>query len=885
MTQKNIQITEIRKPIRRSVIISYGIFFLFLVMVLAGIAYVFGSRLVYEQNKNRLRVVINHVEQHIDPDDLAECARTGKKSEKYDELQHFLNEAVDGMELEYLYIVIPSEDLMTNVISATSQAERDAGEQDMPLLETTDAYSKENLLRYLSFWNSDTIEFFEENSDYGRYYTGAKPLRDSSGKTFALICADVSFEIINGTIINHALSATLIIALVCAVFAVIMYWWVENNVSAPIMSLEKSFREYAGKSKEVKDLSQLDYVAPKINTGNEIEHLSNTITEMVGDMKQYAVDLLSAQVQIQKAETEKREAQRIAELQQSVTSLLANMPAATFSKDAKTGVFLACNQNFAEYAGKRSPEEVVGHTDFDFFDEEIARHFAEDDRVTMSMDEPYIFFEDVKDAAGKRRRFQTTKLKFIDEKGRLCLLGMAIDVTEMVAIRKENQQTRQAYERALDESVTYSNIVHALAVDYEYLYYVDLNSEDYVEYRTTQNNDGLIEERRGSDFFASSYDEAGNVLYAKDVEPFREAFTKEKIIAALDAQNSFNLTYRMNSENGPVYTNMKITRMGDNDSHIIIGINNVDAQMRQKEADERIKEERITYNRINALTGDYISIYTVDPKTDRYLQYSGSEEYDTLGTKKVGEKFFDDTIAKAQSTIYPEDLERFNSLFRKEKILSEIEKNGIFTMRYRLVLNGVPHYVNLKAALVEEKDEPQLIVGINDIDAHVKQELEYERNLSQARAKANVDALTGVRNKHAYVDYEEKLNKRIENGENVEFALLVFDVNNLKEVNDTYGHQTGDRYICDTAKIICDIFKHSPVFRIGGDEFVAIADGADYKETDKLLEQLKENNATPGAIVIAYGLARNEGDRNVAAVFARADALMYENKRMLKNQK
>ena len=260
MTQKNIQITEIRKPIRRSVIISYGIFFLFLVMVLAGIAYVFGSRLVYEQNKNRLRVVINHVEQHIDPDDLAECARTGKKSEKYDELQHFLNEAVDGMELEYLYIVIPSEDLMTNVISATSQAERDAGEQDMPLLETTDAYSKENLLRYLSFWNSDTIEFFEENSDYGRYYTGAKALRDSSGKTFALICADVSFEIINGTIINHALSATLIIALVCAVFAVIMYWWVENNVSAPIMSLEKSFREYAGKSKEVKDLSQLDYV-------------------------------------------------------------------------------------------------------------------------------------------------------------------------------------------------------------------------------------------------------------------------------------------------------------------------------------------------------------------------------------------------------------------------------------------------------------------------------------------------------------------------------------------------------------------------------------------------------------------------------------------------
>ena len=81
----------------------------------------------------------------------------------------------------------------------------------------------------------------------------------------------------------------------------------------------------------------------------------------------------------------------------------------------------------------------------------------------------------------------------------------------------------------------------------------------------------------------------------------------------------------------PVYVNMKIVRIKTKGNHIMIGVNNVEAQMRHQEAYERVKEERTTYARISALTGDYLYIYTVDPETDSYMEYSAAKDGDGFG--------------------------------------------------------------------------------------------------------------------------------------------------------------------------------------------------------------------------------------------------------------
>jgi diguanylate cyclase (GGDEF)-like protein len=201
------------------------------------------------------------------------------------------------------------------------------------------------------------------------------------------------------------------------------------------------------------------------------------------------------------------------------------------------------------------------------------------------------------------------------------------------------------------------------------------------------------------------------------------------------------------------------------------------------------------------------------------------------------------------------------------------------------MVDGIPRFVQLKAAMVEEKEGARLIVGIIDIDAQVRQEEAYVRRLAQARKDVNIDALTGVKNRHAYLEAEERLNAQIAEQRAPEFAIVILDVNDLKKVNDTDGHKAGDQYLRNACKIICDIFKHSPVFRIGGDEFAVIAQGSDYAGIGALIEQVYAQNtrAKQGrGIVIACGMAKYADDASVAPVFERADQNMYENKSSLK---
>ena len=131
------------------------------------------------------------------------------------------------------------------------------------------------------------------------------------------------------------------------------------------------------------------------------------------------------------------------------------------------------------------------------------------------------------------------------------------------------------------------------------------------------------------------------------------------------------------------------------------------------------------------------------------------------------------------------------------------------------------------------------------------------------------------------------MNQRIKKSSVSEFAIVIFDLNYLKVINDTKGHQAGDQYIKDGCSIICNSFKHSPVYRIGGDEFVAVLEGTDFAEREELLDKFEKkmsSNSMKGAVTIAAGCAvyDPENDRNVRAVFERADQIMYDCKKNMK---
>ena len=158
----------------------------------------------------------------------------------------------------------------------------------------------------------------------------------------------------------------------------------------------------------------------------------------------------------------------------------------------------------------------------------------------------------------------------------------------------------------------------------------------------------------------------------------------------------------------------------------------------------------------------------------------------------------------------------------------------------------------------------------------------------ESEAIANRDAMTGVKSKYAHINKEKEIDQQISEGTMKAFAVVVCDVNGLKYINDTYGHKAGDDYIRQACAMICEEFAHSPVFRVGGDEFVAITLGRDYESRDELMadfhKKVEANLGTDNAIVAAGISDYIPGtDTSYHAVFARADEKMYQRKQALKD--
>ena len=160
---------------------------------------------------------------------------------------------------------------------------------------------------------------------------------------------------------------------------------------------------------------------------------------------------------------------------------------------------------------------------------------------------------------------------------------------------------------------------------------------------------------------------------------------------------------------------------------------------------------------------------------------------------------------------------------------------------------------------------------------------------------AYADALTSVRNRSAYEVTMRELQKRIAMRENVQFAIALFDCDDLKEINDQYGHEKGNIYLRNACHLICRIFERSVVYRVGGDEFVVILQNEDYKDRDKLRTYFLKKSAEISAfakegyekIRVSVGIAAYDPriDRSVKDVAVHADHLMYENKRDRKQNK
>ena len=259
---------------------------------------------------------------------------------------------------------------------------------------------------------------------------------------------------------------------------------------------------------------------------------------------------------------------------------------------------------------------------------------------------------------------------------------------------------------------TYENIARALAADYYNLFYVNLETDEFIEYTSNVGDEELSTERHGKDFFEASRRDALIHLHEGDQANFLLNFTKENIIKSIEEQGTFVLTYRLIRYGMPCYVSLKAMRMHQNKNYIIIGVSNVDQQMRQKMQLEQAKQDQLVYSRIMALSGDYICIYIINLTDNSYIEHHSNSEFQSLGIDKSGHDFFADSQMNADKAVYEEDREEFKKIHTKEYIMRSIGKDGVFTSTHRLLINGEPVRVSVRCVLVKENDTDKLVMGV-----------------------------------------------------------------------------------------------------------------------------------------------------------------------------
>ncbi len=442
----------------------------------------------------------------------------------------------------------------------------------------------------------------------------------------------------------------------------------------------------------------------------------------------------------------------------------------------------------------------------------------------------------------------------------------------------------------MKEKEVYDHIATGLAEDYEAMYHIDIETGEFQEFSISQEYKTMNVPVEGHDFFIETQANVDRFVHPDDREFARNLYSKETMLKNLEGRKSYSYKYRIMLGGQPRYFRFTVMRANDN-RHIVLCEKDIDDEITAETIRLENHKKHITFGQIaESLAANYDVIYYVNVEDSSYVSYECKNIYGQLDMKKSGDDFFAESQADVQQIVHKNDRDRVLGFMDKNHMINSLKNHKSSSIDYRIMAGTRSHYVRMTVR--KTSDSTHFIIGIENIDAEVKREKQHLKALNTERELARRDELTGVKNKTAYKELEKSVQSNIDNGmDYLPFALVVCDANNLKRINDAEGHVAGDEYIKKSAMLLCEIFDHSPVFRVGGDEFVVFLRGSDYTGRKELMERLRckilENLLSGSGPILASGMAEYdpETDSLISEIFDRADKEMYENKQMLKGEK
>ncbi len=467
-----------------------------------------------------------------------------------------------------------------------------------------------------------------------------------------------------------------------------------------------------------------------------------------------------------------------------------HMPGGFFMyKAAEPEELIYANKPVFEIFGCANLDEFKALTGFTF---KGMVHPDDYDRISVSIVQQIDTSEDQMDYAEYRIIRKDGRIRWVDDYGHYCetkayggiYVVFISDITEKREQRETDKATRDAVISTLTNAYNTVWLISDVVTEKSVLYHTDLDDV---------HAEAIHNALSHSKYTDTKTEYVATMVAKEDRERMQEQIGLPYILKQFETKDQFSVSFIRDLESGPRHYRIDFGKvfMPGGRIGVMMGFKDVDDEMRQSRAmqealDDARKAEaeyrqaaakRITYEKVaKALAGDYFCIYIVDPDKDKFVEYSATKEYINLGVEKEGDSFFDLSRKNMERLVFTDDKDRVLGTFCKEKIMSILEHDGNFTMKYRLMIGNAPIWVSMKATLFEDEDGRHLIIGVNNIDAQMKRELKYQQHVNEARTSARNDFLANMSHDirtpmNAIVGYTNIAKSRIDDPAEVTNAL------------------------------------------------------------------------------------------------------------------
>ena len=305
------------------------------------------------------------------------------------------------------------------------------------------------------------------------------------------------------------------------------------------------------------------------------------------------------------------------------------------------------------------------------------------------------------------------------------------------------------------EKEIYDNIAKSLSDNYEVIYYIDIKTDEFLEFSRSNEYASMNIPVEGQNFYKETLLNIEKYVHPDDKEFAKKMYSRETIFEKLKDKKSYSYKYRVMIYGHSRHIQFTVMFAKDK-KHFILYEKDIEDEITAENMRLENQKMQITFTQIaEILAVNYDMIYYVDADNSNYISFESRNIYGYLKIQKSGDDFFTDSKLNISKIVHKNDQNLVLDFINKDYLNAHLLNQKNCHLNYRINTSKQTHFIRL--TVQKTADGTHYIFLMENIDEEIQREKQHLKALNTEKELARRDELTGVKNKTAYTEMEKSV--------------------------------------------------------------------------------------------------------------------------------